>query len=336
LPIEKLQKDSCHPQAEGWIGRKVAMLDAHQLNVFLAAAETLNFTKAAERLHMTQPSVSQHIQSLEQHFGIQLFVRSGRRIELSDGGMALVPLARELVQQSICIEENMASLKGEVHGHLLVGCSTTPGKYILPHLLARFHDMHPRVQVTCQVTSQFHAVQMLNDGDTHFALTSLSQDISKESEYMIFLEDPICLIAPLDHPWALRGIIEPEELKEAGYIMRENTSGTYTSVREGLSRVGVAIDELETHLTLGNSEAIALAVEEGLGIGFISRIVVTHLVPDRVAMLQIRGAELTRDIYIGRHTRRPATIAQTAFWEFVNSLEKPINNGQPVTARMLS
>ena len=157
------------------------MLDAHQLNVFLAAAETLNFTKAAERLHMTQPSVSQHIQSLEQHFGMDLFVRAGRRIELSDGGMALVPLARELVRQSIHIEENMASLKGEVHGHLLVGCSTTPGKYILPHLLARFHDMHPRVQVTCQVTSQSHAAQMLYDGDTHFALTSLSQELDQRS-----------------------------------------------------------------------------------------------------------------------------------------------------------
>jgi DNA-binding transcriptional LysR family regulator len=306
------------------------MLDSHQLNVFLAAAESLNFTKAAERLHMTQPSVSQHIQSLEQHFGIDLFVRSGRRIELSDGGMALVPLAREMVKQSIHIEENMASLKGEVHGHLMVGCSTTPGKYILPHLLARFHDMHPRVQVTCQVTSQFHAVQMLNDGDTHFALTSLSQDVSKEAEFRIFMKDPICLIAPPDHPWAMRGIIEPEELYEAAYIMREDSSGTYTSVREGLSRAGIAIDELKTLLTLGNSEAIALAVEEGLGVGFISRIVVTHLVPDRVATLQIRGVELTRDIYLGRHKRRPATTAQSAFWEFVDSLEKPITNDQPV------
>lgn len=274
--------------------------------------------------------MSQHIQSLEQHFGIDLFVRSGRRIELSDGGMALVPLAREMVKQSIHIEENMASLKGEVHGHLMVGCSTTPGKYILPHLLARFHDMHPRVQVTCQVTSQFHAVQMLNDGDTHFALTSLSQDVSKEAEFRIFMKDPICLIAPPDHPWAMRGIIEPEELYEAAYIMREDSSGTYTSVREGLSRAGIAIDELKTLLTLGNSEAIALAVEEGLGVGFISRIVVTHLVPDRVATLQIRGVELTRDIYLGRHKRRPATTAQSAFWEFVDSLEKPITNDQPV------
>ena len=88
-------------------------------------------------------------------------------------------------------------------------------------------------------------------------------------------------------------------------------------------------------MTIGNSEAIALAVEEGLGVGFISRIVVTHLVPDRVATLQIRGVELTRDIYIGQHTRRPATTAQSAFWDFVLSLEKPITNGQAVTPLML-
>ena len=86
------------------------MLDAHQLNVFLIAAETLNFTQAAVRLHMSQPSVSQHIFSLEQHFEQPLFIRSGRNVQLTDAGVALVPLARELVARSVHIEEMMKSL----------------------------------------------------------------------------------------------------------------------------------------------------------------------------------------------------------------------------------
>jgi DNA-binding transcriptional LysR family regulator len=108
------------------------MLDVHQLNVFLVAAEALSFTQAAKRLHMTQPSVSQHIQSLESLFGMQLFIRSGRNLILTDGGLALVPLAREAVALSQRIEETMESLKGQIHGHLVIGCSTTPGKYIFP------------------------------------------------------------------------------------------------------------------------------------------------------------------------------------------------------------
>ncbi len=108
------------------------MLDTHQLHVFLVAAETLSFTKTARRLHMSQPSVSQHIQTLERHFDKELFTRAGRSIMLTDAGQALLPMAREIVNQSVSIEETMRSLDGEVHGHLLVGCSTTPGKYILP------------------------------------------------------------------------------------------------------------------------------------------------------------------------------------------------------------
>ena len=124
------------------------MLDAHQLNIFLAAAETLSFTQAAQVLHMSQPSVSQHIKSLEQHFDAALFERAGRQLRLSDVGEALVPLARDMVNQSIHIEEAIASLSGEVFGHLKVGCSTTPGKYVLPQLLARFHNKLHTYQYT--------------------------------------------------------------------------------------------------------------------------------------------------------------------------------------------
>ncbi len=297
------------------------MLDAHQLNVFLVAAENLNFTQAAQRLHMTQPSVSQHIQSLEQHFGVKLFIRAGRHIELSDAGIALVPMARELVRQSVHIDEAMASLKGEIYGHLQVSCSTTPGKYILPQLLARFHHMHPRVRVTCQVTSQTTAVRSLMDGDTHFALTSMPPSTSFDLEFRKFFSDPVCLIAPLDHPWAERASIDPEDLLSVGFILREESSGTFAAVGEELARQRIPIEKLENVLTLGNSEAIALAVQEGIGLGFVSRIVVTNLVAGRVAEIPIRGLEVKREIYLARHTRRPATSAQIAFWDFIAEIE---------------
>ncbi len=90
--------------------RFYAVLDVHQLNVFLASAETLNFTRAAKQLHMTQPSVSQHIQGLERHFDLPLFIRSGRNLELTDAGLALLPFAREAVSLSVRIDETMESL----------------------------------------------------------------------------------------------------------------------------------------------------------------------------------------------------------------------------------
>jgi len=211
------------------------MLDVHQLNVFLVAAESLNFTQAAQQLHMTQPSVSQHIQGLERHFDMLLFLRNGRNLELTDAGMALLPLAREAVTLSIRVDETMESLKGNIYGHLIVGCSTTPGKYILPNLLARFHKKYPQVRVTCQVSPQTDAIRNVAEGDVHFALFSLDYSSYPDIEAVSFLCDPIVLITPLDHPWAQRGEIEPDELLEADFIMREAASGTFSANARGIS-----------------------------------------------------------------------------------------------------
>jgi len=294
------------------------MLDTHQLNVFLTAAETLNFTQAAARLHMTQPSVSQHIQSLENHFGQPLFVRNGRSIQLTAAGVALQPLARDIVGRSVHIEEMMQSLEGIVHGNLIVGCSTTPGKYLLPSLLAKFHHHHPEVRVACHVSSQTSALQNICNGDAHLALVSRPSLSPKDVELKKFAIDEVKLIVPLSHPWAQREVIEPAELYEANFIMREENSGTKIAVNTGLSDIDIEPDRLNTMLILGNSEAIAMAVEEGLGVGFVSDLVITKLVYDRVALVEVRGLNITREIYIGRHSRRPSTVAQNAFWDFIS------------------
>ncbi len=294
------------------------MLDTHQLNVFLVAADTLNFTQAARLLHMSQPSVSQHIQSLEQSFGQPLFIRSGRHMELTAAGQALAPLARDIVERSHLIEETMKSLEGEVHGHLRVGCSTTPGKYILPQLLATFHHDYPLVRVSCHVTSQGKAMDMLCDGEVHVAMVSEPHMSCRSAETHRFMVDPVILIAPLDHPWALRGEIEPQELYDGEFILREEGSGTQMAVNNGLSAVGVSMEELETLLVLGSSEAIALSVKEGIGVGFVSQIVVTRLVKDQVATIMVRDLEIVREIHIGTQQRKPETAAQKAFWSFID------------------
>ena len=126
------------------------MLDVHQLNVFLVSAETLSFTQAAQRLHMTQPSVSQHIQGLEHHFDMQLFLRTGRALELTEAGLALLPLAREAVELSIRIDETMESLKGKVFGHLMVGCILRQRRtQHIVYLLLRSDQSRKRQDILC-------------------------------------------------------------------------------------------------------------------------------------------------------------------------------------------
>jgi DNA-binding transcriptional LysR family regulator len=295
------------------------MLDIHQLHIFLVSAETLSFTQAAHRLHMSQPSISQHIQLLERHFNCDLFLRNGRVLELTDAGMTLVPMAREAVALSVRIDETMASQKGDVIGHLMVGCSTTPGKYVLPHLLAHFHERYPKVRVTCNVCSQNSALKMLWNGEVHFALVSLEREHQPDFEYYRYLCDRIQLITPLGHPWAQRGEITLDDLKSGRYILREETSGTYIAVSESLGRGGVSMADLDNLLTLGNSEAIALAVQEGLGVGFVSEIILDRLVGVKVARVNIHDIAIQREIFFTRNLRHPATVAQNAFWNFLKT-----------------
>jgi len=94
-----------------------------------------------------------------------------------------------------------------------------------------------------------------------------------------------------------------------------------------MADIGVTVDRLQRVLTLGNSEAIALAVEEGLGVGFVSKIVVTRLVSQRVAVVAVRGLQMQQDVYIGRNTSLPGTTAQNAFWEFVTDPDNPVTLG---------
>lgn len=299
------------------------MLDAHRLNVFVTAAETLNFTHAARELNISQPSVSQHIQELESHFGMPLFVRRGRILSLTDAGETLLPMAREMVYLSIGIDEKMESLKGDVYGHLMVGCTTTPGRYILPGLLATFLETHPKVEATCHVSNRRQAVEMLCEGQLHVALAG-ARDFDREIEYCRFMDDPIVLIAPECHPWAQQNSIETDDLLEANFIMREEGSGTRATVAEGLAQVGLALDQLHTILTLGSSEAVALSVQQGIGVAFISKTVVERLVPEGVVVVPVVNLELTQDIYLGRQPRRPATTAQTAFWDFVTAPDNKV------------
>ncbi len=252
-------------------------LNTNQLNVFLTAAEALNFTKAAQRLQVTQPSVSQQIQALEEHFGQTLFLRIGKTVELTDAGLVLVPLARELIFLTTHMEETMASYKGDMHGHLTIACSTSTGRYLLPKLLAKFHSHYPQVKATCQITTQDRALQLVTEGKAHLAL-ACNPDLQPEIEFLKVTNEKIILIAHPDHPWASQREIGIEQLSEAEFILPEEGSEIHSALREALAHIGCSIYLLNTIVSLGCLEAIALSVEEGLGVGFVPELVMARLV----------------------------------------------------------
>ncbi|HEC21336.1 MAG TPA: LysR family transcriptional regulator [Chloroflexi bacterium] len=293
------------------------MLNLNELQVFIVAAETENFSEAGRRLNLSQPAVSMQIRSLETQLNVTLFHRAGRHIRLTEAGHALVPMARDLIQRAIRLEETMASLEGEVVGLLRVGCSTTSGKYILPKLIAGLRRQHPQVQVICHVTSRSRALRMLLEGEVHVALSSLREPY-KDIEYRPFLTDRIILIAPPDHPWARQKTpIEPTDLLKEDFILREEGSGTHAALKEGLACHDLSLDHLNVVMILGNSEAICMAVQEGIGLAFVSALSAAEAIQSgSLAMIEVKGLELSQTLYMAHHAARPATRAQIAFWEY--------------------
>lgn len=300
------------------------MLNVHQLNVFVTAAETLNFTQTAKRLHLTQSSVSQHIKSLEGQLDVSLFVRKGRTLEMTDEGGVLLPMARELVDGSIRAAERMESMKKEIHGHLIIGCNTATGKYILPTLLAGFSEEYPLVRFTCQVLPQELTLKRLAEGEIHFAFTNASHVDEGTAEFQLYFEEPVVLIAAPNHPWSEREFIEPEELKDERFIMREPGSGTYSNVRLGLNELGVDIEKFDVLMEMGTSEAIALAVQQELGVGFVSRMIVDKICQDQVCAVKVRGLNVHQKVYFGRQIVQPVSGAQVAFWNHIRTMDTSV------------
>ncbi len=297
------------------------MLDIYELNIFLTAAGTENFSLAARHLSLTQPAVSMQIRTLEKKLDMSLFHRVGRSLSLTDQGRALVPLAREMVNRSIQIEEEVESLKGEIVGQLKIGCSTTTGKYVLPHLAARFRRNYPKVQITIYNHNHDMVLEELDESKIQLAVVS-SEPAHKKFEYRHFFTDYVVLIVPIEHSWAGRDIVAPKELREADFILRDKESGTRQEVEAELKAVGLSINDLNMVMEIGNSEAISMAVEEGIGVAFVSRTVARRGIElGKISEVRVAGLSLKREVFMAHSQRYPATRAQAEFWNFVQQPE---------------
>jgi len=193
------------------------MIDLNKLRAFLYAAESLSFSKAARRMHLTQPTVSHHIKSLELDMGVELFDRSGSELQLTEAGRILQPWARKLIRQAIEMSEMMDSLQNKIVGSIRIACSTTTGKYLLPQLAARFHDQYPWVKITILSCTPDYVVAHLLEEDANLGV--ISREVSGDSiDCQEFFEDHIILIAPAEHPWAQRPFIEPTDILDLSLI----------------------------------------------------------------------------------------------------------------------
>ena len=295
------------------------MIDLMKLKTFIYAAENLNFSEAAKRLHLTQSTVSHHIKTLEESFGGELFSRSGNMLKLTETGRLLLPWAHKLVYQALQVEELMASRHEEAAGHLRIACSTTAGKYILPQLAARFCQHYPGIQVSILACTPEHILVELLEGEANLGVISSYDLCGNGLECQEFFNDDITLIVPSDHPWAKRQQVEPANLLEEKIIMRESTSGTRRVLLTELAKHDITLDDLPIFLELGNAEAIVMTVQAGYGISFVSSLAAAWAEAlGRVKTVPVAGLDLKREIYMVRPVLDTPNRAQEVFWGFIH------------------
>jgi DNA-binding transcriptional LysR family regulator len=298
------------------------MLDLVRLNVFIHAAESLNFSQAAKTLHLSQPTVSHHIMALESEMGQKLFDRMGGKILLTEAGRALLPWARKLLRKAMELEDMMASLQDEIVGQLRIACSTTTGKYILPQFAARFYKRNPRVRVSIMRCMAEHVVLGLTEEDANLGVVS-HEIYARDLECQEFFLDHIVLIVPKEHPWASRQRhVEPSELLEVPVIMREPSSGTRRLMLAELAKHDIALDDLDIFLEVGNAEAIVKTVEAGYGVAFISRLAASWALDlGTVVEVKVADTDMHRKVYMVRKSILTPNRATEAFWGFVHDPE---------------
>ena len=154
------------------------------------------------------------------------------------------------------------------------------------------------------------------EGKVHIALVSEPPFIT-DITFEKIANEHIILIAPTTHPWAERDVIDLNEICEADFILPEESNDLYSLIHDRLADAGVSILQLRTLVSLGSLEAIAMSVQEGLGVGFVPEIMVHRLVKGRVKPIEIAGFDISQGVFIGRNLHRPTTAAQEAFWDMV-------------------
>lgn len=261
-----------------------------QLKIFESVARLLNFTRAAEELHLTQPAVSIQIKQLEEAIALPLFEQIGKRIYLTEAGQELFHYSRGITQQLADMELALDELKGLERGKLNISVVST-ANYFVPNLLARFCQRYPDITISLHVSNRENVLKQLADNVTDLAIMGQPPgglDITSES----FMENPLVIIAPPEHPLCGQRQIPVRRLEQEIFLVREPGSGTRNAMERFFAQEKININK---GMEADTAEAIKQAIQAGMGLGIMSlHTIRLELEAGRLSILDIQGLPIMR------------------------------------------
>lgn len=280
-------------------------MELRQLEYFVAVAEEANFTRAAERVQITQSGVSAQIKQLEHELGAALFDRSGRSIRLTAAGAAALEHARSALASAEAVRRAVDEVNGLVRGRLGVGmitaCTVTP----LFEALSAFHVRHPYVEITLTEGNSDHLTELVRSGELDVALVGVPGPVASGKGMLPFVSEPVVAFVPEEHPLAAKGEVKLADLAEYPLVCLPRGTGIRTAFDAGCDRGGV---RPEVALQASAPAAVADLAKRGLGVAILSESMAAHL--SGLTVVRILDLDIPAALALTWSSRQSAALGE--------------------------
>lgn len=294
-------------------------MDFRQLETFVQVANSKSFSKAAEKLFITQPTVTNHIQNLEKELETVLINRFGKKITLTDAGYLLYKYAINILNSCEMAKFDLASYQGKIQGHLHIYSSSVPRKYLLPQIIKNFLNTYPEVTFTVGDRDSKKVIRGILDGDTDFGILGAKYP-SNNIEYIDLMEDKLVLVTPNNYKYTGDNFsyIDIDSLLDENIIFREEGSGTRCLVEEIIQNSKIQMNKFNIIAYIEDTETIKELITLGVGVSFLSeKAVKNDLTLDRYKVFYIKELDFTRKFYFAFHKNRQLSPLSDAFKNYI-------------------
>ncbi|HEY3068307.1 MAG TPA: selenium metabolism-associated LysR family transcriptional regulator [Methylomirabilota bacterium] len=294
-------------------------MDLRRLEIFVKVAELGSFSRAAEALFLTQPTVSEHVRALEDELGLTLLDRLGRGAAPTRAGQLLLGYARRMLALGREARQAMDQFQGRMSGELMVGGSTIPGEYILPAFIGGFKGKYPDISISLVIAGTAAVLEMLEGGRVEVAMVG-ARPAQRTFEARAIMGDELVVVVAPDHPWSGRGSITLAELREEPLLVRERGSGTREAFERAAGGAGLGLTAFRVVGEMGSTQAMKQGVRAGIGIALISsRAVVDECRARHLVAVRVEDLVVERAFYLVTNRDRTRSPLAEAFVHFVES-----------------
>ena len=302
------------------VERKPLQIEFRHLETFCRVADLKSFSKAADDLFVTQPTVSGHILSLEQSLSLRLFDRTSREVRLTKSGEAFHEYASKILSLRKDLMNALSEFSQGIRGELSLGTSTIPGEYLLPRLIGDFKKKHPSFVISLKIADTKEVIQYVLQDQVEFGIIGAKLN-HPSLHYEAYEEDEIIVVAPADHPLTRKKRVSLDDLLMEPWIIREEGSGTQIAVEKALRRKGKSLKQFNVVMEMGSTSSVKEGVKAKLGLAFISgRATEGEVLQGSFSRIDVEGFEpISRQIYIVSHRRRTLSPMATEFLRFLKS-----------------